>query len=156
MARQRRTPVADQPFAAELPSTELPSAEPPSAELQAAKPLLSAEVPVAMQAQHTPAQTLRHAGGMVRIGKGDQQRCIWPVHLSGWQLLGWQLVNQSEQQGCAQLDPEPATVSTTAEPVNWAFTEEINPAATPEPIEPIEAIEDGHPMSTTEGDTTDV
>lgn len=109
---------------------------------------------MAMQAQHTPAQALRHAGGMVRISKGDQQRCIWPVHLSGWQHLGWQLLNQSEQQ-----DPGPPPVATTAEPVNWAFTEDINPAAAPEPIEAmaaIEAMEDGHPMPTTEGDTTDV
>ena len=113
-------------------------------------------MPVAMQAQHTPAQALRHAGGMVRIGKGDQQRCIWPVHLSGWQLLGWQLVNQSEQ-----LDPEPPPASTTAEPVSWAITEEINRAAAPETIEAleameaIEAMEDGRPMPTTDGDTTD-
>jgi hypothetical protein len=88
---------------------------------------------------------------MVRISKGDQLRCIWPVHLSGWQLLGWQLLNQNEQQ-----DPVALPVSTTAESVNWAFTDDINPAATPEPIEAREAMEDGHPMSTTEGDTTDV
>ena len=112
---------------------------------------------MAMQAQHTPAQPPRHAGGMVLISKGDQQRCIWPVHLSGWQHLGWQLLNQSEQ-----LDPEPAPVATTAEPVSWALSEDINPAAAPELIDPIEAreaieaMEDGHPMSTTEGDTTDV
>ena len=111
-------------------------------------------MPVAMQAQHTPAQTLRHAGGMVRIGKGDQQRCIWPVHLSGWQQLGWQLLNQSEQQL-----PVPPPVATTAESVSWALAEEINPAAAPElidPMEAIEAMEDGHPMPTTDGDTTDV
>ncbi len=116
---------------------------------------------MAMQAQNTPAQTPRHAGGMVRIGKGDQQRCIWPVHLSGWQQLGWQLVNQSEQQSYGQLDPEPAANSTTAESVNWALAEDLNPAAAPELIDPIEAseaieaIEDGQPMSTTDGETTD-
>ncbi len=113
-----------------------------------------------LQAQHSPAQALRHAGGMVRIGKGDQQRCIWPVHLSGWQQLGWQLVHQSEQPGrmpqdYAQMDPEPAPITTTAEPVNWAFTEDINPAAAPEPIEAREAMEDGRSMPTTDGDTTD-
>ena len=128
-----------------------------SVELPAAEPLLSAEMPVARQAQHTPAQTLRHAGGMVRISKGDQQRCIWPVHLCGWQQLGWQLLNQSEQQ-----DPGPHPVSTTAESVSWAITEDLNPAAAPVLIDPIEAreameaMEDGHPMPTTEGDTTDV
>ena len=134
----------------------MPSAGLPSAELPATEQLLSAEMPMAIQAQHTPAQILRHAGGMVRISKGDQQRCIWPVHLSGWQQLGWQLLNQIEQQ-----DPVPPPVATTAEPVSWAITEEINPAAAPEPIEAleameaIEAMEDGHPMPTTDGDTTD-
>jgi hypothetical protein len=127
-----------------------------SAALPAAEPQLSAEVPMAMQAQHALAQAPRHAGGMVRIGKGDQQRCIWPVHLSGWQLLGWQLVNQSEQ-----LDPEPPPASTTAEPVSWALSEDLNPAAAPDLIDPIEAreaieaMEDGQPMPTTDGDTTD-
>jgi hypothetical protein len=82
------------------------------------------------------------------------------VHLSGWQQLGWQLVNQSEQpgrkqQGYAQMVPEPTPVATTAEPVKWAFTEDLNPAAAPEPIEAREAMEDGHPMPTTDGDTTD-
>ena len=110
---------------------------------------------MAMQAQHTPAQTLRHAGGMVRICKGDQQRCIWPVHLSGWQQLGWQLLNQKTQQDYAQMDPDPPPVATTAESVSWALAEDLNPAAAPEPIEAMEAMEDGHPMSTTEGDTTD-
>jgi len=122
-----------------------------------------------LQAQHSPAQALRHPGGMVRICKGDQQRCIWPVHLSGWQQLGWQLVNQSElpgrkQQGYAQMDPEPPPVATTAESVSWALSKDLNPAAAPEPIEPIEpieamaaieAMEDEHPMPTTDGDTTD-
>jgi hypothetical protein len=121
-----------------------------SAALPAAEPQLSAELPMTLQAQHSPAQALRHPGGMVRICKGDQQRCIWPVHLSGWQQLGWQLVNQSEQ-----LDPGLPPVATTAETVNWAFTEDLNPATAPEPIEPIEAMEDGQPMPTTDGDTTD-
>ena len=115
---------------------------------------------MAMQAQHTPAQALRHAGGMVRISKGDQQRCIWPVHLSGWQQLGWQLLNQNEQPGrmphdYAQMDPDPPPVATTAESVSWALAEDLNPAAAPEPIEAREAMEDGHPMPTNDGDTTD-
>jgi hypothetical protein len=29
--------------------------------------------------------------GMVRISAGAEHRFIWPVHLSGWQSLGWQL-----------------------------------------------------------------
>jgi hypothetical protein len=45
--------------------------------------------------------------------------------------------------------------------VSWALSEDLNPAAAPEPIEPIEAMaaieamEDEHPMPTTDGDTTD-
>ncbi|MCP9904681.1 hypothetical protein KBY85_11120 [Cyanobium sp. BA5m-10] len=29
--------------------------------------------------------------GMVRISAGAEHRYIWPVHLGGWQSLGWQL-----------------------------------------------------------------
>ncbi|MCF8140385.1 MAG: hypothetical protein K9J75_04670 [Cyanobium usitatum Tobar12.5m-G36] len=29
--------------------------------------------------------------GMVRISDGAEHRFIWPVHLGGWQSLGWQL-----------------------------------------------------------------
>ena len=29
--------------------------------------------------------------GMVRISAGAEHRFIWPVHLGGWQILGWQL-----------------------------------------------------------------
>ncbi|MCP9778429.1 hypothetical protein KBY73_11315 [Cyanobium sp. Tous-M-B4] len=29
--------------------------------------------------------------GMVRISTGAEHRFIWPVHLGGWQSLGWQL-----------------------------------------------------------------
>ena len=29
--------------------------------------------------------------GMVRISAGVEHRFIWPVHLGGWQSLGWQL-----------------------------------------------------------------
>jgi len=29
--------------------------------------------------------------GMVRISAGSEHRFIWPVHLGGWQSLGWQL-----------------------------------------------------------------
>ena len=146
MARQRKTPTSEPATTEQLQADDelgRPAAGPPP---RMPSPLQSAT-----------AQTLRHAGGMVRICKGDQQRCIWPVHLSGWQQLGWQLVNQSQQQ-----DPVPPPVSTTAESVSWAITEDINPAAAPELIDPIEAKEpieamgNGQPMPTTDGDTTDV
>jgi hypothetical protein len=149
MARQRKTATGEPAATAELQGDDddrLPTAAPPPG---MRTPLQSAT-----------AQALRPAGGMLRISKGDQQRCIWPVHLSGWQQLGWQLVNQSEQpgrkqQGYAQQDPVPAPVSTTAESVSWTLAEDLNPAAAPEPIEAREAMENGHPMPTTDGDTTD-
>jgi hypothetical protein len=147
MARQRKTPTTEPAATEQLQGDEddrLPAVAPPP---RMPSPLQSAT-----------AQAPRHPGGMVRICKRDQQRCIWPVHLSGWQQLGWQLVNQSEQ-----LDPEPPPASTTAEPVSWVLSEDLNPAAATGPIEAMEAIEaieaieameDGHPMPTTEGDST--
>jgi hypothetical protein len=37
--------------------------------------------------------------GMVRISAGAEHRFIWPVHLGGWQSLGWQ------QQEAAAVTP---------------------------------------------------
>jgi hypothetical protein len=66
MARQRKSDAA-----------VLTAAAPEPEELAADFPL------------ERPAAAATTPGGMVRISKGDQQRCIWPVHLSGWQQLGW-------------------------------------------------------------------
>ncbi|MCP9787450.1 hypothetical protein KBY99_00450 [Cyanobium sp. Maggiore-St4-Cus] len=40
--------------------------------------------------------------GMVRIVRGGSYRFIWPVHLGGWQSLGWQL-----QPAAGLIAPEP-------------------------------------------------
>jgi len=40
--------------------------------------------------------------GMVRISAGAEHRFIWPVHLGGWQSLGWQL-----QEVAAELPGAP-------------------------------------------------
>ena len=40
--------------------------------------------------------------GMVRISAGAEHRFIWPVHLGGWQSLGWQL-----QEAAADLPVAP-------------------------------------------------
>ena len=40
--------------------------------------------------------------GMVRISAGAEHRFIWPVHLGGWQSLGWQL-----QEAAAELPDAP-------------------------------------------------
>jgi hypothetical protein len=42
--------------------------------------------------------------GMVRISAGAEHRFIWPVHLGGWQSLGWQL-----QEAAAELPVAPTT-----------------------------------------------
>jgi hypothetical protein len=51
--------------------------------------------------------------GMVRIVLGSRYRFIWPVHLGGWQSLGWQL----QSTGIEQM-PEPRLpeLLTEAEP----------------------------------------
>ena len=42
--------------------------------------------------------------GMVRISAGAEHRFIWPVHLGGWQSLGWQL-----QEAAADTPVAPPT-----------------------------------------------
>jgi hypothetical protein len=51
--------------------------------------------------------------GMVRIVLGSRYRFIWPVHLGGWQSLGWQM----QSTGIEQM-PEPRLpeLLTEAEP----------------------------------------
>lgn len=45
--------------------------------------------------------------GMVRIALGSRYRFIWPVHLGGWQSLGWQLQPASEPQQPLPQPPVP-------------------------------------------------
>ncbi len=57
-----------------------------------------------------PAQPMSPAG-MVRISNGSRQRCIWPVHLSGWVALGWQVDHNTpipEWDVAAPAKPEAA------------------------------------------------
>ena len=49
--------------------------------------------------------------GMVRIVLGSRYRFIWPVHLGGWQSLGWQL----QSTGIEQM-PEPRLPELLTEP----------------------------------------
>ncbi|NQW39250.1 MAG: hypothetical protein HQ469_08710 [Cyanobacteria bacterium] len=59
--------------------------------------------------------------GMVRIVLGGSYRFIWPVHLGGWQSLGWQL------QAAAGLPaPEPRLPELELEP-------ELDPELAPDP-----------------------
>ena len=65
--------------------------------------------------------------GMVRIVQGGSYRFIWPVHLGGWQSLGWQL-----QPAAGLIAPEPRL----PEP-------ELAPSAQP----PSEVVEDLAPVA---------
>jgi hypothetical protein len=85
---------------------------------------------------------------MVRISAGAEHRFIWPVHLGGWQSLGWQLQEAAADLPVAPtgaidliapLAPEPEEV---AQPVPAGEPEavpeaewepEAEPAAEPEP-----------------------
>ena len=45
--------------------------------------------------------------GMVRISAGAEHRFIWPVHLGGWQSLGWQLQPAADLSAPEPRRPEP-------------------------------------------------
>jgi hypothetical protein len=84
--------------------------------------------------------------GMVRISAGAEHRFIWPVHLGGWQSLGWQLQEAGSDTPCAPtgadtpgvvpidliapLAPKPEEV---AQPVP-AVEPAAEPEAEPEPM----------------------
>ncbi|MCP9784409.1 hypothetical protein KBY83_14000 [Cyanobium sp. WKJ7-Wakatipu] len=87
--------------------------------------------------------------GMVRISAGSEHRYIWPVHLGGWQSLGWQLQEAAAELPdtattgaidlVAPLAPEPGQVAQPVPAVEPAVVPEPNwgpeaePAAEPEP-----------------------
>jgi hypothetical protein len=45
--------------------------------------------------------------GMVRITRDGRHRFIWPVHLGGWQSLGWQLQPAADLPAPEPRQPEP-------------------------------------------------
>jgi len=86
--------------------------------------------------------------GMVRISAGAEHRFIWPVHLGGWQSLGWQLQEAAAELPVAptgaidltaQFAPEPEQVAQPLLAVEPAVVPEAEwgpeaePAAEPEP-----------------------
>ena len=72
--------------------------------------------------------------GMVRIALGSRYRFIWPVHLGGWQSLGWQLQPASEPQPPLQQPqpPQPAEPQPPELLLPVAMTDP-EPALAPEP-----------------------
>ncbi|QPN69972.1 hypothetical protein [Synechococcus sp. CBW1108] len=75
--------------------------------------------------------------GMVRISAGAEHRYIWPVHLGGWQSLGWQL-----QPAAGLPAPEPKLPELELEP-------ELDPELPldPEPDPELEMAELGRQTS---------
>ena len=79
--------------------------------------------------------------GMVRISAGAEHRFIWPVHLGGWQSLGWQLQEAAADLPVAPLAPEPEQVAQPLLPVepaavpeaDWQLEPEAATAPTPVP-----------------------
>jgi len=79
------------------------------------------------------------------IVKDGESRSIWPVHLAGWQALGWQLHTQPpeaapepEPEPLSEVEPEPEP---DAEPAALAesSTAELSELPSPELVEPATA-----------------
>jgi len=82
------------------------------------------------------------------ISKGGMSRSIWPVHLAGWQALGWQLHTQpAEAAPEPEPEPEPELVDAL----------DLEPEQ-PEATEPASALDEatptGEPLESTETATS--
>jgi len=69
----------------------------------------------------------------VRISAGAEHRFIWPVHLGGWQSLGWQLQEAAAELPVAPLAPEPEQVAQPLLAVEPAVVPEAEWQLEPEP-----------------------
>jgi hypothetical protein len=83
------------------------------------------------------------------IVKDGESRSIWPVHLAGWQALGWQLHTQpAEAAPEPEPEPEPELVDAL----------DLEPEQ-PEATEPASALDEttttGEPLESTETATSD-
>jgi hypothetical protein len=82
---------------------------------------------------------------MVRISAGAEHRFIWPVHLGGWQSLGWQL-----QEAAAELPVAPPTgADLPAAPIG-ATPEELLPGVIPTDLIALEPEEVAQPVPAVE------
>ena len=81
------------------------------------------------------------------IVKDGESRSIWPVHLAGWQALGWQLHTQPPE-AAPEPEPEPELVDAL----------DLEPEQ-PEATEPASALDEttptGEPLESTETATSD-
>ena len=102
------------------------------------------------------------------ISKDGENRSIWPVHLAGWQALGWQLhtqpaeaapepepLSEPEQEPEPALQPAPELETEPepgAEPAPLAesSTAELSELPSPELVEPATAATDGEALLASE------
>ena len=85
------------------------------------------------------------------IVKDGESRSIWPVHLAGWQALGWQLHTQP-----AEAAPEPEPEPEPAPALVDALDLEPEQPEAPEPASALdETTPTGEPLESTETATSD-
>ena len=97
------------------------------------------------------------------IVKDGESRSIWPVHLAGWQALGWQLHTQpptpepdpEQPEPGPEPEPEPAPQpgpEPDAEPAPLAesSTAELSELPSPELVKPATAATDGEALLASE------
>ena len=88
------------------------------------------------------------------ISKDGENRSIWPVHLNGWQALGWQLHTQPaeaapepEPLSEPEPEPQPSTELVDAPDLELEQPEATEPASAPDETtptdEPLETTADG-------------
>ena len=97
------------------------------------------------------------------ISKEGECRSIWPVHLAGWQALGWQLHTESSE-AAPEPEPEPEPLSEPElepqpapelEMVDALDLEPEQPAATEPASAPDETTPTEEPLESTETTTSD-
>jgi hypothetical protein len=97
------------------------------------------------------------------IVKDGESRSIWPVHLAGWQALGWQLHTQPavpapEPEPLSEEDPEPQPAPEPELELELVDALDLEPEQ-PEATEPASALDEttptGEPLESTETATSD-
>ncbi len=72
--------------------------------------------------------------GMLRICKGQEERHVWPVHLSGWLAIGWRVVGAKEPGAKGDLGPvddgSGSTVAALAEELDHEAAGDAKTAST--------------------------
>jgi hypothetical protein len=94
------------------------------------------------------------------ISKGGESRSIWPVHLAGWQALGWQL-HTEPPEAAPEPEPEPEPEPQPAlqpalepeagpAPLAETSTADVSELPSPELVEPATATSDGEALLASE------